>query len=95
MKLRVHIDRIYRDMVYGENAEYDEAGRLRPDSWELDSDTQAKTKALIQQLNKENFNTDMAAYDLLYKEFSILSGFMVDNYVEQDVTIEELKALEY
>ena len=91
----MHIDRIYRDMVYGENAEYDEAGRLRPDSWELDSDTQAKTKALIQQLNKENFNTDMAAYDLLYKEFSILSGFMVDNYVEQDVTIEELKALEY
>ena len=82
-------------MVYGTKAEYDEAGRLRPDSWELDSDTQAKTKALIQQLNKENFNTDMAAYDLLYKEFSILSGFMVDNYVEQDVTIEELKALEY
>ena len=37
----------------------------------------------------------MAEYDLLYKEFSILSGFMVDNYVEQDVTIEELKALEY
>ena len=91
----MHIDRIYRDMVYGENAEYDEVGRLRPDSWELDSDTQAKTKELIQQLNEENFNTDMAAYDLLYKEFSILSGFMVDNYVEQDVTIEELKALEY
>ena len=76
-------------------AEYDEVGRLRPDSWELDSDTQAKTKALIQQLNKENFNTDIAAYDILYKEFSILSGFMVDGYVEQEVTIEDLKALEY
>lgn len=46
-------------------------------------------------MNKENFNTDIAAYDILYKEFSILSGFMVDGYVEQDVTIEDLKALEY
>jgi len=91
----MHIDRIYRDMVYGEKAEYDEAGRLRPDSWELDSDTQAKTKALIQQLNEENFKSELTAYDILYKEFSNLSGFMVDGYVEQDVTIEELKALEF
>jgi enoyl-[acyl-carrier protein] reductase/trans-2-enoyl-CoA reductase (NAD+) len=91
----MHIDRIYRDMVYGEKAEYDEAGRLRPDSWELDSDTQAKTKALIQQLNEENFKSDLTAYDVLYKEFSNLSGFMVDGYAAQDVTIEELKALEF
>lgn len=91
----MHIDRIYRDMVYGEKAEYDEAGRLRPDSWELDSDTQAKTKALIHQLNEENFKSELTAYDVLYKEFSNLSGFMVDGYVEQDVTIEELKALEF
>ena len=91
----MHIDRIYRDMVYGEKAEYDEVGRLRPDSWELDSDTQAKTKALIQQLNDENFKSEMAAYDVLYKEFSNLSGFMVDGYAAQDVTIEELKALEF
>jgi enoyl-[acyl-carrier protein] reductase / trans-2-enoyl-CoA reductase (NAD+) len=91
----MHIDRIYREMIYGDKAEYDEVGRLRPDSWELDSDTQAKTKALIQKLNEENFNSEIAAYDILYKEFSILSGFMVDGYVEQEVTIEELKALKY
>lgn len=91
----MHQDRIYRDMIYGENPEYDEVGRLRPDSWELDSDTQAKTKELILKLNEDNFNSDLTAYDIFYKEFSNLSGFMVDNYVEQDVTIEELKALEY
>ncbi|MCC5890487.1 MAG: trans-2-enoyl-CoA reductase family protein [Alkalibacterium sp.] len=91
----MHQDRIYRDMIYGDNPEYDERGRLRPDSWELDSDTQAKTKELIMKLNEENFNTDMTAYDLFYKEFSNLSGFMVDNYEEQDVTIDELKAMEY
>lgn len=91
----MHQDRIYRDMIYGDNPEYDEKGRLRPDSWELDSDTQAKTKELIMKLNDGNFNSDMTAYDIFYKEFSNLSGFMVDNYEEQEVTIEELKALEY
>ena len=91
----MHIDRIYRDMIYGDKPEYDEVGRLRPDSWELDSDTQAKTKELIEQLNEENFNSDMTAYATFFKEFSNLSGFMVDNYVEQEVTLDELKALNY
>lgn len=91
----MHIDRIYRDMVYGDKPEYDEVGRLRPDSWELDSDTQAKTKALIEKLNAENFNSDLTAYDIFYKEFSNLSGFLVDGYEEQEVTLDELKALEY
>lgn len=91
----MHQDRIYRDMIYGNNPEYDETGRLRPDRWELDSDTQAKTKELILKLNEDNFNTDLTAYDLFYKEFSNLSGFMVDGYVEQDITIDELKALKY
>ena len=91
----MHQDRIHREMLYGDKSEYDEVGRLRPDSWELDSDTQAKTKELIMQLNEDNFDSDLAAYDLLYKEFSNLSGFMVDGYEEKDVTLEELKALEY
>lgn len=90
----MHQDRIYRDMIYGDQAEYDEAGRLRPDSWELDEDTQAETKALIEQLTAENFNTDFTAYDLFYKEFSNLSGFMVDHYEEQDITIDDLKAMQ-
>ncbi len=91
----MHQDRIYREMIYGNKPEYDEVGRLRPDNWELDSDTQAKTKELILKLNEENFNSNLTAYDIFYKEFSNLSGFMVDGYVEQDVTIEELKALHY
>jgi len=89
----MHQDRIYREMIYGNKPEYDEVGRLRPDNWELDSDTQAKTKELILKLNEENFNSDLTAYDIFYKEFSNLSGFMVDGYVDQDVTMEELKEL--
>jgi enoyl-[acyl-carrier protein] reductase/trans-2-enoyl-CoA reductase (NAD+) len=91
----MHQDRIYREMIYGDKPEYDDEGRLRPDSWELDSDTQAETEELIMKLNEDNFNTDMTAYDLFYKEFSNLSGFMVDNYVEEDITIDELKSWEY
>lgn len=91
----MHQDRIYREMVYGDKPEYDDMGRLRPDNWEIDSDTQAKTKELVLQLNAENFNSEMAAFDTIYKEFSVLSGFMVDNYVEQDITLEELKELSY
>ncbi len=91
----MHIDRVYREMVYGDKAEYDELGRLRPDSWELDSDTQAKTKELVYRINEDNFNTDLTAYDLFIKEFSNLNGFMVDNYTPREVTLEELKELEY
>lgn len=91
----MHIDRVYREMVYGDKAEYDELGRLRPDSWELDSDTQAKTKELVYRINEDNFNTDLTAYDLFIKEFSNLNGFMVDNYTPREVTLKELKELEY
>lgn len=91
----MHIDRIYREMIYGDKPEYDEVGRLRPDSWELDSETQAQTKKLIEKITKDNFTSDLTAYDLFIKEFSNLNGFMVDGYEEKDVTLEELKALEY
>lgn len=91
----MHQDRIYREMIYGDKAEYDTEGRLRPDNWEIDNETQAETKELISKLNEDNFNTDIAAYDILFKEFSNLSGFMVDGYTEQEVTIEDLKALHY
>lgn len=91
----MHIDRVYRDMLYGDNAEYDEDGRLRPDSWELNEETQAKTKTLIGQINEENFTSNLTAYDLFIKEFSNLNGFMVDGYEEKEITLEELKALEF
>lgn len=90
----MHIDRIYRDMIYGDKPEYDEKGRLRPDNWELDPAVQAKAEALIKEINGDNFNSDMTGYSIFIKEFLNLSGFDVDGYVEEDVTIEDLKALQ-
>jgi enoyl-[acyl-carrier protein] reductase/trans-2-enoyl-CoA reductase (NAD+) len=91
----MHQDRIYRDMLYGDHPEYDEKGRLRPDSWELDPEVQAETEKLIEKINAENFNSELTGYDIFIKEYANLSGFQVDGYEEEDVTLEDLKALEY
>lgn len=94
----MHQDRIYRDMLYGENPEYDEKGRLRPDSWELDPEVQAEAEALIRQIDGSNFNSDFTAYDTFMKEYTNLAGFNVDGYDPEEaekVTIEDLIALEF
>lgn len=93
----MHQDRIYRDMLYGKNSEYDDKGRLRPDSWELDPEVQAETEALIKQINGDNFNSDLTGYSTFIKEYTNLAGFNVDGYNPEEaanVTIEELMALE-
>lgn len=89
----MHIDRVFRDMLYGENAEYDEKGRLRPDAWELDPQVQAEAKALIEQINQDNFNTSFTAWDTFMHEFLNLNGFDVAGYEERPVTFEELANL--
>lgn len=94
----MHQDRIYRDMLYGENPEYDEKGRLRPDNWELDPEVQAEAEALIRQINVDNFNSDLTGYSTFMKEYLNLTGFEVDGYNEEEAentTIEDLKALEF
>ena len=91
----MHQDRIYRDMLYGDQPEYDDQGRLRPDRWELDPEVQAQTEALIKQIRPDNFKTDLTAYDLLWHEFLNLNGFDVDGAEDQeDLSLETLKALE-
>ncbi|AXY25096.1 enoyl-[acyl-carrier-protein] reductase FabV [Suicoccus acidiformans] len=90
----MHQDRIYRTMVYGDAPEYDEVGRLRPDSWELRPETQAKAEELIRQIDAENFNTDFTAWDTFMHEFLNLNGFDVDHYEHEEVTLEDLQALE-
>lgn len=91
----MHQDRIYRDMLYGNSPEYDDKGRLRPDNWELAPEVQAATEALITKINGDNFNSDLTGYSIFIKEYANLSGFQVDGYEEEDVTIEDLLALEY
>nr|WP_207204529.1 enoyl-ACP reductase FabV [Clostridium niameyense] len=90
----MHKDRMFRTMMYGDSPVYDEKGRLRADSLELEEDTQKKVLELFSKLNKENFKSDMAAFDIFKKEFMNLSGFMVPGAEDIDeVDYDELLKL--
>jgi enoyl-[acyl-carrier protein] reductase/trans-2-enoyl-CoA reductase (NAD+) len=49
----------------------------------------------LKNSNEENFNSDMTDYDLFFKKFSNLNGFMGDGYEKKEVTLEKLKKLKY
>ncbi len=69
------IDRLFRTQMYGGmGLEYDDAGRVRIDDWEMKSDIQAEVAALWPQVNTESLPqlTDIAGYR---SEFLKLFGF--------------------
>lgn len=86
----MHKDRIFRTMLYGNKSEFDEKGRLRPDSWELNPEVQKEVSDLMSQLNQDNFKTDLTAYKLFKKEFFNINGFMVDGNTSDEVQFDEL-----
>lgn len=89
----MHIDRTYRTMLYGDQANYDEKGRMRPDSFELEPTLQAKVEALFNEITAENFKTDIAAYDLFRKEFLNLNGFEVEGNTVDEFEFDDLLTL--
>lgn len=69
------IDRLFRTQMYGGmGLEFDDAGRVRIDDWEMRPETQAEVAALWPQVNTENLPalTDIAGYR---SEFLKLFGF--------------------
>ena len=49
-----HIYRMFAKSIYGNEAEYDNEGRLRMDSWELRDSVQQKCKDLWPKVTTEN-----------------------------------------
>jgi enoyl-[acyl-carrier protein] reductase/trans-2-enoyl-CoA reductase (NAD+) len=90
----MHKHRFFRDMLYGNNRELDEQGRLRPDYWEMRDDVQAEVKEIMNKITPENFK-DLIDLELCKKEFLKLNGFEYTtiNY-DEDIDIEFLKKLE-
>ncbi|GBU10824.1 trans-2-enoyl-CoA reductase [NADH] [Erysipelotrichaceae bacterium] len=86
-----HIYRLFSEMIYGENRELDEKGRVRPDNWELRSDVQDDVNALLKNVTKENLHTtlDTQKFISLFLEQNGF-GFADINY-ENDVDIDALK----
>lgn len=71
------IEQIYRlltEGLYAANPKLDEAGRLRMDGKETNDATQAKIKALWDQVNQDNFH-QLADYEGYHSDFLKLFGF--------------------
>ena len=70
------IDGLFR-LLLSESPEVDEMGRLRMDGKETNDATQAKIKALWQQVTQENFH-ELSDYKGYHQEFLHLFGFGFD-----------------
>ncbi|HLP10063.1 MAG TPA: bifunctional NADH-specific enoyl-ACP reductase/trans-2-enoyl-CoA reductase, partial [Opitutaceae bacterium] len=85
------IDRLYRTQMYGGNAlNFDDAGRVRIDDWEMRADVQAEIARLWPQVNTDNLAalTDIAGYRA---DFLKLFGFGlagIDYDAETDPHVE-------
>jgi enoyl-[acyl-carrier protein] reductase / trans-2-enoyl-CoA reductase (NAD+) len=80
------IQHLFRYGLYAEAPSYDEAGRLRADSLELDPQVQAEVADLWAQIESDNLATlsDFAGYK---REFLQLFGFEVDG-VDYDAEVD-------
>ena len=89
----MHKDRLFREMVYGQQREVDDQGRLRPDAWELAPSIQTETQQLVHELLTHGLNPDLKGYRLLKGEFLELNGFNSESTVELDLTLADLQQL--
>lgn len=83
------IEQIYRlltEGLYAANPRLDEAGRLRMDGKETNDATQAKIKALWDQVNQENFH-QLADYEGYHSDFLKLFGFGIAG-VDYDADVD-------
>ncbi|WP_119344862.1 enoyl-ACP reductase FabV [Facilibium subflavum] len=87
------IDRFMRDMMYGESRIIDEAGRIRPDNLEMQSNTQQKVNAIMAQMTPQNFK-QISDFDGFYQDFLALNGFGISDVdYQEEIDIDMLKTL--
>jgi len=88
-----HTHRLFSEMVYGNNSEFDDNGRMRPDSLELNPQVQETCINIFNQITEENFK-ELCDFKLYKKYFMNLNGFEADGIdYNEDVDIEFLATL--
>ena len=75
--------------MYAENAETDEARRYRMDGKETNDATQAKIKALWDQVTQENFH-DLADYKGYHQDFLQLFGFAMSG-IDYEADVDPIR----
>jgi enoyl-[acyl-carrier protein] reductase/trans-2-enoyl-CoA reductase (NAD+) len=92
-----HIYRMFHDALYGNQAELDDEGRVRMDSWELRASVQDRCKELWPQVTTENLSS-LSDYEDYKLQFLQLFGFDVEGVdyaadVNPDVKMDNLISL--
>lgn len=77
---------LFTSCLYGDNPTLDEANRFRMDGKETNDATQAKIKALWEQVTQENFH-ELSDYAGYHHEFLKLFGFDIDG-VDYDADVD-------
>ena len=81
-----HIDRLFRDGLYGEAMSTDEAGRLRADDRELAAPVQAEVRHRFTQAHTGNL-AELADFARFREQFLALFGFGLDG-VDYDADVD-------
>lgn len=86
----MHVHRFLKEMLYGNNIEKDQKGRIRPDSWELSSEVQSRINPLLESITPENFSS-LSDVNGFVQEFMQLNGFEIEGVdYNEDVNLEAL-----
>jgi enoyl-[acyl-carrier protein] reductase/trans-2-enoyl-CoA reductase (NAD+) len=80
------IYRLFTEGLYTDEPNWDAAGRLRMDGKETNPETQAKVKALWDQVTQENFH-QLADYEGYHSDFLRLFGFGIEG-VDYDADVD-------
>lgn len=80
------IYRLFTEGLYTDEPNWDAAGRLRMDGKETNPETQAKVKALWDQVTQENFH-QLADYEGYHSDFLKLFGFGIEG-VDYDADVD-------
>ncbi|TLG77069.1 enoyl-ACP reductase FabV [Culicoidibacter larvae] len=91
-KTDAQIYRFMQEMLYGDKPEIDEAGRYRPDAWEMRPEIQAEVDAILEQVTADNYR-QLMDIDGFIADFMHQNGFGYDNIdYEADLDLETLNA---
>jgi enoyl-[acyl-carrier protein] reductase/trans-2-enoyl-CoA reductase (NAD+) len=82
------INRMYRERLYADSFETDEAGRLRLDDWEMADDIQNKINEIWPKINTQNIN-ELSDFKGYQAEFLKLFGFGFEN-VDYEADVDHM-----
>ncbi|HCX63743.1 MAG TPA: enoyl-[acyl-carrier-protein] reductase FabV [Eubacteriaceae bacterium] len=86
-------NRLFRDMIYGENPIIDEQGRYRPDFIELDEKVQAKVERALQEATPETIE-EYGDLEGFIEDFMKINGFCFDGVdYDKDIDLKEYEKI--